>query len=335
LAFAGIPEIVLAMVFLRAITDSFFTPAKQAAIQAMAEKSELMKTNSLSQVINQTSKLLGPAVGGALLLFVSSQMVFIINGAVSLFAMLLLFGLPKNIRPLPEEKEDEATGEPQKKNMLKEIAQGYKTVGRKPALWFTILLGAVGFFAVFLHDTLIGPVTKLLGFDQSILGLSIAAVGAGGVVGALGLGAIKKQIHPYFYVGPGLAISSCFTLFLGYAALNALVFPPWVFVGAFFTVGIFASAIFVPMRTMIQLETPPEQMGRVTAVNEAASVLAMMSAPFIGAVIARTYGLGMPFLIGGALSLVVGLITIMAIPLVKVTLEEQPQTKEPDLSKAV
>lgn len=336
LAFAGMPETVLVLVFVRSVTDSFFSPAKQAAIQTMAEKSELMATNSLSQVINQTSKLLGPAVGGGLLLFVSSQMVFVVNGFVSLIAMAILFSLPKTIRAMPEKGASaEESGAAPKKNMLKEIAEGYQTVGRKPALWFTILLGAVGFFAVFLHDTLLGPVTKLLGFDQSVLGLSITAVGAGGVLGALTLGAIKKQVHPYFYIGPAVTLSACFTIWLGYVALNGWVIPSWFFIAAFFTVGIFGSGIFVPLRTAIQLETPPEQMGRVTAVNDAATVLAMMGAPFIGAFIAREYGLGMPFMVGGSISLVLGIVTLLVIPFIKFNLEDNGEDQAPDLSKAV
>lgn len=332
LAFAGFPEFVLVLVLFRSSVDSFFSPAKQSAIQALADKTELMATNSLSQVINQASKLAGPAVGGALLLVVSSQTVFVINGLVSLCAMAILLTLPKSLKPQVEDNDEQKSVG--KKGIFYEIAEGYKTVGKIPALWVTIGLGAFGFFAVFLHDTLIGPVTKQLGFDQSVLGLSITAVGAGGVLGALALGSIKRAYHPYLMIGPGMMFAAIFTLLLGFAAIYNWALPLWVFIPAFFIVGFVSSAVFVPMRTVLQLETPQGKMGRVTAVNEAMTVLAMMGAPFIGALLASQFGLGIPFIVGGALSLLLGFVALLMIPVIKFK-EQETSSEEAELSKAL
>jgi len=324
LVFAGQPEIVLVLVFLRGCIDSFYSPAKQSAIQTLAEKSELMATNSLSQVLNQASKLVGPAVGGALLLFMNAQAVFVVNGCISLLALAILLGLPKALRSTAgksEEKQDDK----KKQSIFIEIADGYKTIGRIPALWASIGLGAFGFFAIFLHDTLIGPITKLLGFDQSVLGLTITAVGAGGVLGALAMGSVKRALHPFSLIGPGMIVAALLTLLLGSAATFLWAFPIWIFVPGAFVIGFASSAIFVPMRTILQLETPPDKMGRVAAANEAVTVVAMMSAPFIGALLATNYGLGVPFLVGGGLSLLVGFGAIAMVPLIKFkTAEDQP-----------
>ena len=335
LAFAGQPELVLVLVFIRSSVDSFFSPAKQTAIQVLAEKSELMATNSLSQILNQASKIVGPAVGGALLIFVSSQSVFVVNGFVSLLALAILLWLPKGLRP-KNSGETEAGGTDQKKmGIFAEIAEGYKTVGRIPALWVTIGLGAFGFFAIFLHDTLIGPLSKPLGFAQPTLASTVTAVGAGGVLGALAVGSIKRPIHPYALIGPGMFIASLFTLLLGFAATNMWAFPLWIFVPGAFVIGFASSGIFVPMRTVLQLETPPDKMGRVTAVSEAVTVTAMMGAPFIGAMLATNYGLGVPFVIGGGLSLVLGLGTIALIPFIKFKkADEQPDSQEAELANA-
>ena len=329
LAFAGQPEIVLAIVFLRASIDSFFSPAKQASIQALAEKSELMATNSVSQVINQVSKLAGPAVGGAILLFASSQTVFLVNGCVSLVALLILLTLPKKLRANDEQSNEQN----EKRGMFADLRDGYQTVMRKRSLWFTILFGSVGFFAIFLHDTLIGPATKQMGFDQSILGLSITAVGAGGAIGALLVGMIKKQPHPYLLMASGMMVASGFTVLLGYALYTEWSVPMWLYVTAFFTVGVASAAIFIPMRTIFQLETPPEKIGRVTALNEAMNVLAIMGAPFIGAVLATTYGLGVPFLIGGGLSIFIALIAFALIRAIPISMEDKEEAAEPELSK--
>ena len=106
--------------------------------------------------------------------------------------------------------------------MFADLKDGYQTVMQKRSLWFTILFGSAGFFAIFLHDTLIGPATKQMGFDQSILGLSITAVGAGGAIGALLVGMIKKQPHPYMLMASGMMVASGFTVLLGYALYTAV-----------------------------------------------------------------------------------------------------------------
>lgn len=318
LAFAGQPEIMLVLVALRGTVDSFFSPSKQVAIQALASRDELLATNSISHIINQASKVVGPAVGGALLLVVSPQMVFVVNGAVSLCAMFILLTLPANIRPIEEHDPSE------KRSMLADVMEGFSVVLQKPALWVTIGLAAVGFFAIFLHDTLIGPLTRELGFNETILGASIAAVGGGGVLGAVLLGNVKKQIHPYWMIGPSILIVACFTITLGLIAFNGWTIHPYMLVAAFFMVGVIGVGTFVPLRMVLQLETPPEKMGRVTAVNEMTSIVAMMSAPFIGATLATVYELAVPFILGGSLSFILGIITLILIKFVKFTESTTP-----------
>lgn len=329
LAFAGQPEIMLALVAFRGVVDSFFSPAKQVAIQALSERDELMSTNGFSHIINQMSKVAGPAVGGALLLIISPQMVFVVNGVISLCAVLILMTLPRNIREVKKLEDGEA-----KKSMFAEAGEGFKVVLAKPALWVTIGLGAMGFFAIFLHDTLIGPMTRELGFGENILGLSIAAVGAGGVAGALTIGSIKKQIHPYLIIGPAMMIVALFTAGLGLIAINGWSIPDYAFVAAFFTVGVIGAGTFVPLRTVLQLETPPDKMGRVTAVNEMTSIVAMLGAPFIGATLAAIYELGVPFIAGGALAFVIGIIALILIRFVKFSSPTDVEEETADLPNA-
>lgn len=79
-------------------------------------------------------------MGGALLLVVSPQTVFVVNGAVSLCAMFILLTLPANIRPIEQGDASE------KRSMLADVMEGFSVVLQKPALWVTIGLAAVGFF---------------------------------------------------------------------------------------------------------------------------------------------------------------------------------------------
>lgn len=58
---------------------------------------------------------------------------------------------------------------------------------------------------------------------------------------------------------------------------------------------------------MIQAETPPDRIARVTAAGEAAIVVAMMAAPFLGSLISAGFGVPAPFIVGGILLVALGL----------------------------
>jgi MFS family permease len=68
--------VLMGLVALRSSVDTFFTPAKQAAIQALTEPDERMRANGFSHAINQASKIAAPAAGGSLLIWLEPQMVF-------------------------------------------------------------------------------------------------------------------------------------------------------------------------------------------------------------------------------------------------------------------
>lgn len=328
LALVGQPELMLALVAARGAVDSFFSPAKQVAIQALSAREELMSTNSASHLINQISKVAGPAVGGGLLLLLSPQMVFVVNGAVSLCAALILMTLPSNIRDV---KKPETAGE--KTSLLAEAGEGFMVVLSKPPLWITIGLGAMGFFAIFLHDTLIGPMTRELGFGEHILGLSITCVGLGGVLGAFAVSNLNKQIHPYLIIGPSMMIVSSLTITLGFIVLYGVSIPDFVFVAMFFIIGFIGVGTFVPLRTVLQIETPPDKMGRVTAVSEMTTIVAMLGAPFIGAALAQIYQLGVPFIAGGTLSFVIGIVALILVRFVHINLSTDEDGTAADLPK--
>lgn len=93
LFFAPSWSVLLVLVACRSAVDTFFTPAKQTAIQALSDERNRHQVNGLSHGINQASKIVAPAIGGILLAVTHPQNVFLINAAVSFLAMLKLLPL--------------------------------------------------------------------------------------------------------------------------------------------------------------------------------------------------------------------------------------------------
>ena len=66
LVWAPTLPIVLALVVAASASATFFDPAKQAVIRATVPEGDLLTANSLSQLSSNSARLLGPALGGLL-----------------------------------------------------------------------------------------------------------------------------------------------------------------------------------------------------------------------------------------------------------------------------
>jgi len=304
LALAGSVDALLMFVFIRGAIDSFFSPAKQATFQALAAPDALMQVNSQSFVINQLSKIVGPGLGGVLMIWLAPQTVILANVGLSSLAALILMTLPNIIRA-----ETPAEDKP---SLLAAMRNGFGVIIARPALWMTFLLAGSGFFALFLYDALIGPTLAFMGYDAQILGASIAAVGAGGVIGALLVGKLSSWLNPFTIIGVAMLIAG--PMIGGLGLLVYFNFAPAspVLIAGFAVAGIFGAGIFVPQRTLIQIAAPPNHIGLVSALFEAATIAAMLGAPFIGAFLASRYGFSAPYLLGGALLLTFSVLGLLA-----------------------
>jgi MFS family permease len=278
---------LVALVAVRSAVDAFYTPAKQAAIQALVPEEGRMAANGASHAVNQASKIAAPAAGGALLLAVEPGTVFLANAGLSVLAALTLLRLAR--LPAADAGGDGLAGG---------VREGWRIVAARPVLRRALVLMAGGFFAMFLYDTLIAPLTRELGFSQATLGLSLACVGAGGVAASGALMLVSGR--PFLLVGLSALVSAGCAATLGAAEVTGPWLPEAAFLGLSACLGVASAATVVPIRTVIQAETPPDRIARVTALSEAANTLALVSAPFLGAALAAATSVGAAFLAGAA-----------------------------------
>lgn len=290
---------LMVIVALRSTVDTFFTPAKQAAIQSLTDQSNRARVNSVSYGINQASKIIAPAIGGGLLLWFEPSIIFLLNAVVSIMAALLLLLLP-NIERLEEPEAEEHS-------MWQATRLGIDIVKTNRFLRTAIIMMAFGYFSMFLHDTLIAPLARNLGFTQTHLGLSLTAVGAGGVLGVIVMSWLTVMSRPFFWIGLGSIFSGVAVIVLGASEMiPALPISLTSFLIFFAVLGFSTTMSIVPFRTVIQDTVSPQHIGRVTALSEAANTMALLIAPFIGALIASVFSIGAAFVCGGVSLLVIG-----------------------------
>jgi MFS family permease len=288
---------VLVIIFMRSSVDSQFTPARQAAIQATTPPELLAAANGFHHAINQTAKIAGPALGGLLLLFLSPQQIFGLNACFSLLAAVLLAGLALPPRPKEERKP-----------FLHELGAGLGEFRRSRLLLGGLIFSSTAYFAFFLYDSLFALLAQDFGLGTTVFGLSIAASGAGGLICALAAGRLDR-IPPFVMMATAAFVSGAVSVVVAVMALTGYDLPAIPFLALFALLGGATAFMLVPYRTIVQQTTPPDRIARVVAAGEAVSVVAMLSAPFIGSVIAARYGVAAAYFTGSVVLVVLGGIT--------------------------
>lgn len=298
LAVAPNLEVLLLVVLLRGIVNSAFTPARQTVIQLITPEPLLMAANGLHQGINQASKIIGPACGGLLLALMPAQGVFVINGFLSIAAFLILLGL--QLPPRAYVTHDAA--EP----FFARVSGGIVEFGRNRLLLAVLIFASAAHFMFFLYDLQIALLTSQLGYDATAFGLTITASGVGGVTAAFVAGMLRPK-RPLVLMALAALVSGPVTAGTALAAAWGVAVPFPLFCLVMALMGGSTVFMMVPYRAAIQAETPPDRIARVTAAGEAAMIVAMMSAPFLGSLISVGFGVPAPFIVGGILLAALGL----------------------------
>lgn len=299
--FAPNPAVLLVFVALRTSAGAAFNPARQALIPTIVEPDDLTAVNATLFAIRQLARVLGPALGGALLLILSSQLIFALTAMLSVVAAisLLLLKIPK-VERKPRSSE----------TVLASLKAGITELGHQPLLMLATVYFAASMFATFLYDSFAVLYLESLGQPVSFLGVVMATLGAGGIAGAFWVGRYKLTSKTAFFA---MTVSGAVTGLLVMVAGTLPYVTQFVsgafLLGLFFMVGITSSFALIPYRTVVQLESPQDKIGRVAALSDAFVTTTMVSAPFFGSLIVSRFDIGAPFLASGALTLFVAGIT--------------------------
>jgi predicted MFS family arabinose efflux permease len=264
--------------------------------------------NGLHHAINQTSKIAGPAMGGLLLALIPAQAVFGINAVLSLLAAALVWGIALPVRSKPE------TEAPTK--FLADLFAGVAEFRRSRLLLAALVFSSVAYFAFFLYDALIALLTQEFGLGATAFGISIAASGGGGLLGAILAGRLAVR-WPMATMIWAAIFSGLVTLALALAAIVGYALPELLFYAVMALAGGSTAFMLVPYRTIVQREAPPDRIARVFAAGEAIIMAVMLSAPFIGSAIAAAYGTPVAFAAGGAMLIALGLASSLVLALTK------------------
>ena len=311
--FAPNLPVLLALVGLKTVFSTLFAPAEQAAIRMVVPENLLFAANSLSQLVEQSTKVIGPALGGLLVSFSSPQTAFAIDGATFLVSAAILSRLPPIGVAGTSAEADEEKG-PAESGFWQELREGLVYIARRRALLISMVSFAAAIFLLLAFDSLSPLAFREFGVSKALFGVAIGAIGLGGVLGALAVGRYGGDVNPFVLMGGGSVVIGGLVAVMGVGLLSDLDAPPLLWTPVLFAVGLASAGVLIASPTILQLETPPELMGRVDTSWAAIPTACQLFAPVLGAVVASWQSVGFVFAAAGAGLALVGVVVLIVRP---------------------
>ncbi|MEA2231640.1 MAG: hypothetical protein QOD83_1456 [Solirubrobacteraceae bacterium] len=318
LIFAPSLPVLLALVALKTTVATFFAPANQATIRIIVADAQLHCANALSQLVLQATKVVGPALGGLIVSVASPRFALGVDAATFLVSAAVLSRMLSIDAPIARgsgQADDEEGG------YWAELREGLAYIASRRALVLCSISFSATIFLLFSFDTLAPLAFQQLGVSKSLFGLAVAGIGLGGVLGAIAVGRYGADVNPFALMGAGVSIVGCCVALVGTGLVTSLDAPPWVWTPVLVMVGIASSAILVASPTIIQRETPPELMGRVSTSASSIPTGLQMFAPIAGAALAEWQSVGFVFTAAGCGLAVLGVVVLAVRPPVGVSVE--------------
>ncbi|MBV9391516.1 MAG: MFS transporter [Verrucomicrobia bacterium] len=170
------PYVLLTAIFLIGAGFAFYSPAWTSTQPGLVSKEELPSASTLGSLQLNVSGIIGPAIGGLLLRFVSPSAVFAMNSACFFLLLIPIQGLtgPKTRTNLPLE------------NFVESFLTAIQYVRYTPGIQVVLARNLLFAFFISVIPALIPVVgLKELHLSPSNLGLVFTSMGVGSVIGAV------------------------------------------------------------------------------------------------------------------------------------------------------
>lgn len=286
--------------FLLGVNNAFDMPTRQAFVVEMVGKEDLPNAIALNSSLFNAARIAGPAIAGALLAAFGPAVCFAINSAsyIAVITGLLMM----HVAPLARARINQRG--------LEQIREGLRYVRSTPSILRPVLL--VGFVATFgMNFNIWVPLLAKNDLDggASGFGLLMSSMGAGSLIGALGLAFLVSSVKRWmlFSTAGALGIGN---LILALVGAIPLAIPVAMLVLA--GIGLCSTTTMAMANTTVQSASPNELRGRIMSVY---TTVFTGTAPFgalISSSIANRFGAPASIMVGG-------MVTVLAVVTVLVT----------------
>ncbi|HEX5013434.1 MAG TPA: MFS transporter [Candidatus Limnocylindrales bacterium] len=325
---------ILAVVLLAMVAASgstFFYPAMGAYLPSLAaDERQLGPANSAWASLGNISFILGPAIGGILVAAGDITLAFILNALSFLVVAAILWTLPPSIpkhEPAPAEGDAEAEAEPADIPPDDGLVPEQAPASRFPWRRFSGLLliqSIEGFFDGGIQSATIVIAVTILNAGEEANGFLNAAIGVGGLVGAVVSSVLVLRRHLSGPLVAGAALTA-----VGAALLGGVP----VLTVALFAIGLTAAGsivLDVVLETTFQRVVPDELRGRGLGLMISLSTISAAAGAFLLPILLIAVG---PLAALGLSGLAILLATFVALGLLGGALTRDPSPFEATIAR--
>ncbi len=245
---------VILIAALISFVSGFDWPARQAMFPLLIERQDMMSAVALNSIIWQSCRMVMPAMGGIILAYSDTWVVFMLCAAGFLTMFFVMSGL--NIQT-PARQLANST--------FQHMAEGLTFIMTHRIFLVLISLSYAGMFLVSSYMQLMPAFSELLDAGETGYGYLISITGVGSVIGTLIVGSLQGSRRLGFII-LGAALMSGLTIHVfsvtvsGFFA-ESLTYPLSML--AVFTIALFSSVFMITSMTVLQLQVPDNLRGRV------------------------------------------------------------------------
>ena len=262
--------VVYVVAFFESVANLFFSPANNALLPQLVTKDELVTANSLDALGENVARIIGPALGGALLAATGLAAVAVIDVGSYLIGAGLIY-LIKEPKPAAEEGQIAEADRSIRMEWIKfwrDWIGGLRLVSQRRPLSYAFIATGVALIG----DSIMGVL--LVVFVQDVVGVGaqefgwiLTARGVGGVLGGLIIARVGPRFKPKNLMAYGMAGA-------GAVLIIMLQFPSLpVVLSSAVLVGLPVMAWMIAGQTWLQVHAEDQYRGRVFGAFETYSAL--------------------------------------------------------------
>ena len=280
------------------VVSSFFAPAQSVVLRTLVTKEKLLAANALMSQAFYAVRLLSPVVAGALVAWLTEKSCFYFDAFSFFFSAAMVGSLLI--------KREAAPGSDTVKGFLEQLTSGNRFIFSHSSLAFVITSMVSAMFVMSCLSPLFSIyVRDILHSGVFMYGVVSSAVGVGLIVGTATVNRFGRDRSKKSIVLSGLVACAAGVALLGiFRAVSAAV-------ATTFTMGFGISFVVVAAQTLMQQETPPSMLGRVSSSFMSVFSLAQVLGLLLSGRLAVWFGIRAVFLLcAAALTLIamVGLV---------------------------
>ena len=234
------------------VVSSFFGPAQSVTLRTLVAKEKLLAANALMSQAFYAVRLLSPVVAGALVAWLTEKSCFYFDSFSFFFSAAMVGSLLI--------QREGAPGGSTVKGFWEQLTSGNRFIFTHPSLAFVITSMVSAMFVMSCLSPLFSIyVRDILHSGVFMYGIVSSAVGVGLIVGTTVVNRFSRERSKKSIVLTGLIVCAAGVALLGiFAAIAAAV-------ATTFTMGFGISFVVVAAQTLMQQETPPAMLGRVSS----------------------------------------------------------------------